>query len=305
MSHITDKLYNKKWGIFNHYLWNQKEDWIERVNNFDVKKLAKNLNEVGAGYYFITIMQGSRVLLAPNKTYDDIMGFEPGILSPRRDVIAELGEELAKYDIDLYLYYTGDGPHKDDIGGKKFGFRYNVDEIWTDHGIVMTKDPITKDFCEKWTAVLEEYTVRYGDMVNGWWMDGFYGRQFGYTPELIKMYYDAVKKGNKNAICGFNNGVKKELERWTEYSEFTAGEFNEYCFIPKERFFEGAQAHILAPLGEKWSHPDTNRYDAKFMRDYIDKVNSNGGVVTVEIHIEPDGSFSDEQETLLKKMQTL
>ena len=304
MAHITDRLYERKWGVFNHYLAGiKKQDWNARVEGFDVKKLARNLHEVGAGYYFITIMQGGRYMLMPNKTYDDIMGVEPGDCCPKRDVVMELGEELAKYDIDLYLYYTGDGPHYDEIGWQKFGFRYDIDEIWTPNGLVPTKEPITKDFVDKWAAVLEEYTLRYKDMIKGWWMDGFYGIQFGYTPELIRPYYDAVKAGNPNAICAFNNGVKKQAERWTEYSEFVAGEFNDYNYIPPERFIDGAQAHVLAPLGEKWSAGDTHRYDVNFMSDYITKVNKNGGVVTVEIHIEPDGSFTEDQFNLLKNLK--
>ena len=36
------------------------------------------------------------------------------------------------------------------------------------------------EFIEKWASVLEEYAVRYGDKVKGWWIDGCYD-YFGYT----------------------------------------------------------------------------------------------------------------------------
>ena len=42
--------------------------------------------------------------------------------SSNRDLIKEIGEELKKYDIDLYLYYTGDGPHKDEQAGNGLGW---------------------------------------------------------------------------------------------------------------------------------------------------------------------------------------
>lgn len=303
MGHITDKLYNKRWGVFNHFLYGAPgggigiaigdTDWNKRVEALDVEKIAENLHEMGAGYYFITMMQGTKHMIAPNKMYDEIAGIKAGDACAKRDLIEDLYQALSKYDIDLYLYYTGDGPYKDEEIGEKFGF-------------IEPRKNVSKEFVNKWASVLKEYSVRYGDKICGWWIDGCYDF-FGYNDELLKTYYDAIKLGNPDAIVAFNNGVKEKLYRWYQHEEFVSGEFNDFIYIPKSRFIDDAQAHILAPLGVS---PDGNewggwgasgvKYDKEYMLDYIKKVNEKGGVVTVDIKINSDGSFDEEQMKSLK-----
>lgn len=58
-------------GIFTHFLCksNDSESWNKSVEAFDTDKLATQLHEAGAGYYFITIMQGTRYMISLNATY--------------------------------------------------------------------------------------------------------------------------------------------------------------------------------------------------------------------------------------------
>lgn len=311
--HITDRLYNKKWGIFNHYLNFETEDgdpdWNIRIDGIDTEKIAHTLNKMGAGYYFITIMQGTKYLIAPNKTYEDIMGVENGIITPKRDVILDLYKSLSKYGIDLYLYFTGDGPHNDKIGKQRFGFSYDPNDIWPggcSKAVPLTGDKaVSREFVEKWASVLREYAERYKDKVCGWWVDGCYSF-FGYNDELLKIYYDAIKAGNPNAVTAFNTGVFPETKKWFKDEEFTAGEFNDFTYIPTERFNDGAQNHILAPLGRKeppvhsngWAYIGAKR-SHEYMKNYISEVNKNGGVVTVDIKVYADGSFDPEQAEIM------
>ena len=58
-------------------------------------------------------------------------------------------------------------------------------------------------FVQRWAKVLEEYTVRYGDKVSGWWVDGCYQPYYGsgnVSDTKLHPYYLAVKKGNPQAI---------------------------------------------------------------------------------------------------------
>jgi len=186
---------SRRWGVFNHFLCGNPDgpgalqdgpdltDWNKRVELFDVERIAKDLHDIGAGYYFITLMQGRKYMCAPNATFDEIAGTKPGEACARRDLILDLSEALAKYDIDLFLYYTGDGPYRDAECGEKFGF-------------LDPRKNVSMDFVQKWAAVLEEYAVRYGNRVKGWWIDGCYDF-FDYDQEKLTPYYDAVKKGNK------------------------------------------------------------------------------------------------------------
>ncbi len=55
MAHITDWMYEKRWGVFNHFLFDgtkeEERRWNEFVEGFDVELVARNLHEIGAGYY--------------------------------------------------------------------------------------------------------------------------------------------------------------------------------------------------------------------------------------------------------------
>lgn len=300
-----DRLYSKKWGVFTHYLYGTpnapeqisgEQDWNQRVESVNVEKIARDLHDAGAGYHFMTIMQGRKYMLGPNATFDRIAGTVPGEACSNRDLVLELAHALKKYDIDLYLYFTGDGPYKDVEVGKKFGF-------WEPRGYV------TREFVEKWASVLGEYALRYGDLVKGWWIDGCYGNEFHYDDSLLQLYYDAVKRGNPNALVAFNNGVKRKLEKWFRDEDFTSGEQTDFIGIPEKRFIDGAQAHILAPMGipsqenplDCWCRTGCRR-DIDYMIDYVRKVNQAGGVVTIDIKIWSDGSFDPEQLAFLRKM---
>ena len=309
MSIYQDRLLSKKFGVFNHYLFERHRvnseavdpivEWHEMVKAYDPEKIAKQVHEIGAGYYFITIMQGTKFMLAPNATYDAIAGTKPGDACADRDIIAELIVALGKYDIDLGLYYTGDGPHSDKEVGKNFGY-------------YMPGQKVDMPFVKKWAAVLEEYAVRYGDGVKYWWIDGCYDHEssgkFGYDQELMRPYYEAIKKGNPNALTAFNNGVGPYFYKWFEDEELTSGEFTDFVHIPDKRFFDGAQAFALIPMGvdhqpgnehSRWRNRGV-RVPRETIREYVKNVNAAGGTVTVDMYIDSRGNLDPEQFEAMK-----
>ncbi len=310
MTNPAEFLAEKKWGIFNHYLYHDvcnpaspnncgmgKIAWDDAVKMFDVERVAHTLHKMHAGYYFITLMQGTKYMLAPNATYDKIAGTLPGEACSTRDLPMELFYELEKYGIDLCLYYTGDGPTSDPEIGPKFGFT----------GSMGSGERVDRPFCEKWASVVNEYSERYGGMVKAWWLDGFYDDFFGYTNELRGIFYDAIKKGNPNAAVAFNNGVKDGFWRVYPKEEFVCGEFNSFIYVPYAKYIEGAQAHILAPLGYDsknmmchlgWAKSGL-RHTKEYMRDYIRAVNRVGGAVTVDIMTGIGGRYDPEQEAAM------
>ncbi len=290
-----DWFYDRKWGMFNHYIgyspkgdiragWKEYKDYNEKINRFDVDQYAKIAHEVNAGYVFFTIMQGDRFMCAPNDTFNQITGYKPGEACSERDLIADLIKALDKYNIPLFLYFTGDGPYIDEYAGRKFNYHNREKEL------------VNPEFIEKWTAVLKEYAVRYGEKVHGWWLDGTFD-YLGYVDhddDYLKPYADAIKAGNPDALIAFNNGVLKldfnnpmyekyydgekhplsrirKLEkyalegdetaknffgkvagintRYSKHENYTAGETNEFTEYPKGRFVDGLQWHILSFLG--------------------------------------------------------
>lgn len=268
-------------------------DWNERVALFDVDRLARDLHDIGAGYYGITLMQGRKYMAAPNAEFDRIAGTKPGEACAKRDLIADLINALDRYGIDLILYFTGDGPYKDEEIGRKFGF-------------LNPRQNVSMDFCRKWSGVLEEYALRYGECVKAWWIDGCYD-YFGYDPERLTCYYDAVKRGNPHALVSINNGVKDDLYKWYEKEEMTSGEYNDFTVIPGKPSIDGALPHILAPLGisadgspwSKWGRPGVSR-DHAYMQDYVRRVNAMGGIVSVDVQIRYDSTFDPAQLEVIR-----
>lgn len=322
-----DRMMQKKWGIFNHYLYTSEKgyyselkngadenaillkmarEWNEQVNAFDTDKLGRTLHEIGCGYYMITVMQGTRFMLAPNDTYSKITGIEAGDGCCKRDLIRDIALSLKKYDIDLYLYYTGDGPHFDKIAGTKMGL-YEDYEAGI-HG------KVNRSFVENWASVLEEYAVRYGDLIKGWWVDGCY-ESLGYNNELLSIYFNAMKKGNPNILAAFNSGTASYVSKdgddtpikWYENEGFVCGEDNDFTYIFKSRFTNGAQNHLLIPMGDYrdgnvtagWRNTGVRR-NKEYMADYIRKNNQVGAVITVDIFVDCRGNFDPEQMEALK-----
>ena len=285
---------SRKWGMFHHFLnfsnntwrtgFRTYRDYNERVNRFDVEQYARIVHEVNAGYVIFTMMQQERFICAPNETFNRLTGYKTGEACSERDLVADLIEALGKYDIPLFLYFTGDGPHKDAIAGPKIGF-YDRENRMVD-----------QRFVENWTAVLREYALRYGNKVHGWWLDGIFD-YFGYLDhddDYIKPYHDAIKAGNPDALIAYNNGVIqidlkepayrkfysesdtylqriRKIEaaalagdplalkafqripgnsyRYSKYEDFTAGEANAFEEYPTEQFVDGSQWHIASFLG--------------------------------------------------------
>lgn len=294
----TSILLKGPFGVFNHLLW-REGDWNAQIAAIDVPRLCETIASTGAKRYVITLMQGSRYMLAPNQTYDRIAGTKPGEACAERDLPMEIGRELQRYGIDLYLYYTGDGPHKDPEIGPKFG-------MVTDRRIA------TMPFVMRWASVLREYSRRYGDLVKGWWVDGCY-TYFSYTQELLAPYYDACKAGNPDCLVAINGGVPTggPTKRF-EKEDFTCGEYNDFTVVPASQFVDGAQTHILAPLGlsadgsewNSWRRSGVKR-DAAYLADYIRRLQQVPTPLTVDILIRPDGTFDDDQIRTLRETAEL
>lgn len=215
---------SRKWGMFNHFLnlepsrWRafgkEYKDYNERVKAFDASRYAKLANELNAGYVVFTITQLQRYMCAPNKTYNEITGLKTGEGCSDRDLIADIIDELDKYNIPLFLYFTGDGPSADKEIAEKMGYKKN--------------DPcVTESYVKNWTSVMAEYAKRYGNKIHGWWIDGCYDKS-GYSNEngLLKYYADAAKSGNPTSLIAFNNGVVQPDYNNPKYEKYYKGETN-------------------------------------------------------------------------------
>lgn len=301
-----ERFVSKKWGVFNHYLNGmQNGSWLPRnptgkitswntcVNEFDAERLAYTLHRMGAGYYCISTMQASRYMCAPNATFDRLCGTKPGEACSLRDLPMDIAAALAKYDIDLFLYISADGP-------------WMATDIGERLSIGNPRQKVTPEFVQNWASVMQEWAERYGSRVKGWWVDSCY-EWLGFNDELLEYYHRAAKAGNSDSLVACNRTGTRVCARGLSTEEFTCGEQLNFERMPESRDVDGAQAHLLIPLGvhpengdkgHTWCMPGEKATEAEvaaFLRQAV----ARKIPVTFDIAVYRDGSFNAEQQAFL------
>ena len=276
----TDWFRDAKWGVFTHYLGSadlSAEEWNRRVDGFDAEGLARQLEAVGAAYYFITLGQNSGHFCAPNATYDRCVGIEPSKCS-RRDLVADLYQALHPRGIRLLVYLPAGAPDQDPVAVKALEWQHGPHR--------------NREFQVKWEAVIREWSQRWGDKVAGWWFDGCYWPDEMYrqadAPGFAS-FAAAARAGNPAGIVAFNPGVKAPIISLSQHEDYTAGEINE----PQEvsctgRWVDGAQFHILSYLGPRWAGSPPRFTDEQVVA-WTRDINAHQGVVTWDVPIQADG----------------
>ena len=294
------------YGIFIHYLvrFNDQsvtsEEWNKQTQSFDAEGLARQANEVGAKWVFLTLGQASGHYTAPNAAFDEISGEKPSKCS-RRDLPLALYEALKPYGIRLCLYMPSEGP-------ASFGYHYcknlETGEIINDRQV---------DFQLKWERVITEWSLRYGKRVSAWWVDSCYFADVMYNfPDRpnFKSFAAALRAGNPDAMLAFNNGWDLPPESITEENDYTAGELAVSLPIAFDRFplrvkIKGEkipvdqtslQYHLLCSLGKDWGHlvkTDQPRFPDAMVSAYTEYILGMGGAITWEVPVGSNGLIGE------------
>jgi len=282
----ADWLRDARIGAFMHFYPHNAAS-LAQVNDFDVDALAKQLGDMGAKYFVITLGQNTGYFIAPNATYDRITGYQPGERCATRDLPLDLYPALHAKGIRLMLYLPCQAPNLDLRAQKAFGLPQGPKD-----------QPIDIAFARQWAEVIHEWSARYGDKVSGWWFDGGY-QHIHFNEEIASVYADAVKSGNRNAIVTFNPGV--QLIRYTQAEDYTAGELRDPFFlVPKSRWVFGSQWHALTFLGSTWGQRNIRETTQRW-QSWFKAVTSHGGAVTFDMgpnrdpKAAPIGTISKEQ----------
>ena len=297
-----------KYGIMVHYLeqlqneqqpWNQgkKTNWDSCVNDFNVNLFAKQMHDMGAGYVIFTTQQGSKYFCMPNTAFESISGYKRGEATAHRDLILDLSSALNRYGIKLILYVTGDGTSRDMkssvalqnpvLKQKQNGNKFLVTETWVNN----------------WSKVLNSISLQYGNKVAGWWVDGAYPF-IGYNNALLGVLSKNLKAGNPNSIVAFNPSPKNEPVYYSKWDDYTAGEINDPKFLPPVNGkVKGIQWHQLSYLGSKWQKPDI-RFKSDSLINYINHINANHGVITLEVCLLRNGSIAANQYNFMKSISS-
>jgi len=318
----TEWFHQKKWGVFLHLLYGTtnnpehamnmgvgKTDWTECVNAFDVDLFAKQLADTNAGYLMLTLTQGTQYFIAPNETFERIAGYKQGETCSKIDFVLKMSDALRRYDIDLFLYFHGDGPIHDPVALKAFGPPCNDPFV-----------PMTYEFLEKWAGVIREYSERYGDRIKGWWIDGCY-EFLGYNNDNLKVLARAARAGNPDALVASNyygctdkySVLLDAVRGGIGDDDYTAGELVHFNAKPYGPTVGRTRWHILSFLGvtpkgeyeySGWAKPGS-KYTPAYMHDYVKDVYERGGVVTIDICAYRDGHIDPVQAEVLRALKDL
>jgi alpha-L-fucosidase len=276
----TDWMAQAKVGVFMHFLPGAGN--FGDVDTFDVPALVKQLADLRVKYFVLTLGQNSGYYCAPNDTYEQIAGYASNTRCAKRDLPMEIADALRPHGIRLMLYLPSQTPNRDLQAVKAFGL----------DGAPNTDRKLNPAFAQKWAQVIEAWSTRYGDKVAGWWFDGSYP-WCDFDDGIAKGYAAAVKKGNPKAVVAFNPGVS--LKRWVPSDDSTAGELNNpFAVTCEDRWLNDAQWHVLTFLGNMWGQKDT-RYTNEQWIDWLNRVTAKGGVVTIDMGHNPNGTLIDKQ----------
>lgn len=256
-----------KWGVFMHYLephGSTTESWNEMVNGFDVEGLADQLEEVGASYFFITVGQYLGFYMAPNQTYDSIVGAGR---TAKRDLVADLGKALRARDIALFVYLPYGAPYEDEPAIEALEWRSDLNA-----------------FQENWNAVIAEWSLRWGCLVSGWWFDDLWRPENdGISQAGMAAFISAARAGNPASLVALNDGDACEAEILS-IEDFSAGENkNPACSTRVPDFPEDKTYHVLSFLGEYWMSPSIPRFTDQEVVEISSKIIAEGGVITWDV----------------------
>lgn len=268
------------------------EEYNRRVNSFNVDNFVKQVKESGAGYVMLTLGQNSGYYCAPNRTYDKLLGVEPGQKTATRDLPLELGKALQKENIPLMLYLPSRSPQRDAKAMNALG---DVDE----------GTPPPQIFIKNWSDICREWSERYGKLVSGWWFDGYYvpaGWADLQAEHNWKTWAEAVRAGNPDAELAFNRGTKRAYIRSNDAQTYTAGEARQIGPTPESHPApKGMKWQILTYLGRTRGQ-GTPRYSAARLIPYLDKVNALGGSVTFDVPLSSEGAIPESFMTVLREL---
>lgn len=259
----------KKYGIMVHWLSpkfdgtgkfplavtrNYITNLNEAVDSFDLDLFLKEFKRTGAEWLIFTVGQNTGTYASPNSVIDSLAG--PGH-TPKRDLVMKIASALDKMGKRFIIYLPCEIRLNttliDPLG-------WNT-EMGTDQAVFQ------KNYCN----IIREWSLRYGDLVDGWWFDGAYRTEFLYHKYILwDEWYSAARAGNKNAVITFNDGsyLSGLMEPIRPEHDYTSGEAmvlidsrikaglkdDAPLFLPEQKYHPGTKTlyHALLPIDGDW-----------------------------------------------------
>ena len=323
-------LAQSRYGLMFHYEAfknHSSKSYNQTIDSFDVVRFAEAVESSRADYIIFVVGQHWGKYCAPNSAYEKLLNVPNGTWTSKRDLIMEIGQELAGRDIKLILYMTARAPMRHykiiaamgdalpTIDGKPAGPTVNpLSHPRKVKGFVRSENqPPNPTFLKNWGDVCGEWSQRYGKLVSGWWFDGYKMEMKESYEALMKethnidSWVDAVLSGNPKAELAFNAGAHPILSLCTRgrlcpRQTFTSGENHHFLSRTKKGFGKaltprnfpapsGVVWHLLLPVGDGWGAGTASRFTLPELKARIDLINAEGGVVTLDVPVDAKGKM--------------
>jgi hypothetical protein len=229
----------------------------EACARFNVERLLEDFALSGADWLIFTLGQNTGCYCSPNSVIEELCG--PGHC-PSRDLALEIAQGLHRMGKRFIAYLPCEVAANRTLHA---GFAWNT---------VDGSDQV--GFQRLYTQAVAEWAQRFGELLDGWWLDGCYT-----WPGFHNSYMDwdlwlgAARSGNPEAVVTFNDGAFCVGNTQPVHSshDYLSGEAEMLVqgrvrlgragdppptHLPAGRFASGTriQWHALLPIDCFWGH---------------------------------------------------
>lgn len=195
------------WGV--RILLPTAYDINENVNaeNFDVGLFMKQIDQLTTiTHVNINIGRGHQAswYASPYPEMEAIMGND---LFPKRDFFGEVVDALVARGLKVMVYFSKTGMDGGYLSNDQM-------KTWNNY---LTSKGMTH--YEGVAQILKYYAVKYGDKIDGWWID----RAASMTTDQHKLYASAIRAGNPDAMIAFHVKTGMPIRQGTPFCDYTAG----------------------------------------------------------------------------------
>ena len=178
------------------------------AENFDIDFLISQVDQLTTiNHVMINIDRGHQAswYSSPYPEMSAIMGDD---LFPQRDLFGEMLDALKSRGFKVLVYFSVTGMDRGYLSARQM-------ETWRTY---LSSAGLTHN--EGVAEVMEYYSLKFGDQIEGWWIDRAGSR---FTNSDRKLFATAARAGNPNAMVAMHRKVGYPIVQGSPYRDYTAG----------------------------------------------------------------------------------
>jgi len=285
--HRAEWMHQGTFGVMVHYLIappgaddsERKVQFDRIVDGFDLEAFMKQFDATGADWLIFTIGQNTGYYCSPNRLLDRIL---PGHTS-KRNLVSEIAHALKTRKKHCIVYLPAEVSLQS--GNVKRAFSWNPSDFSV--------------FQERYGEFIKDYSLSFGFLVDGWWMDGCWiePKRFGDW----QTWMSAFRAGNTNAAVAVSPGPAQTP--MTALQDYLAGEtYKIPAPAPSSRFVSGVQWHALLPIDCTFTGGQPHNYADEVLFNWVLKCKAVGGAVTLNVPFSQKGQMREETVAQLSRL---